>query len=50
MRTSEAVSPVPAGNVAISLIAFIVVYTLLGALDIFLLRKYALKGPDAQEA
>ena len=46
MRTSDAVSPVPADNVFISLIAFIVVYTLLGALDIFLLRKYALKGPE----
>lgn len=49
MRTADAVSPVPSENVLISLIAFIVVYTLLGALDIFLLRKYALKGPDAQE-
>ncbi|MGE9984688.1 cytochrome ubiquinol oxidase subunit I [Desulfovibrio sp. SGI.169] len=50
MRTSDAVSPVPAGNVAISLAAFIVVYSVLGILDIYLLRKYALKGPDAQEA
>ena len=49
MRTSDAVSPVPAENVAISLGAFIVVYSLLGLLDIYLLRKYAIKGPDAQE-
>ena len=49
MRTSDAVSPVPAENVAISLGAFIAVYSLLGLLDIYLLRKYAIKGPDAQE-
>ncbi len=47
MRTSDAVSPVPAGNVAISLVAFIVVYTMLGLIDIYLLRKYACKGPRA---
>ncbi len=47
MRTSDAVSPVPAGNVAISLVAFIVVYTMLGLIDIYLLRKYACKGPKA---
>ncbi len=47
MRTSDAVSPVPAGNVAISLVAFIVVYTMLGLIDIYLLRKYACKGPHA---
>jgi len=50
MRTSDAVSPVPSSSVAISLGAFIVVYSVLGILDIYLLRKYALKGPDAQEA
>ncbi len=45
MTTSQGVSPVPASNVGLSLAAFIVVYSLLGALDIFLLRKYARKGP-----
>ncbi len=50
MRTSDAVSPVPAGNVMISLIAFIAVYGLLGTLDIFLLHKYACKGPEEVEA
>ena len=50
MRTSDAVSPVPAGSVSLSLAAFIVVYSVLGILDIYLLRKYALKGPDAREA
>ncbi len=45
MRTADAVSPVPAGNVGISLVAFIVVYSMLGLIDIYLLRKYACKGP-----
>ncbi|MCL1986225.1 MAG: cytochrome ubiquinol oxidase subunit I [Betaproteobacteria bacterium] len=45
MRTTDAVSPVPAGNVVLSLIAFIVVYSLLGLIDIYLLRKYACQGP-----
>lgn len=45
MRTSDAVSPVPASSVAISLLAFIVIYTALGLLDIWLLVKYARKGP-----
>ena len=47
MRTSDAVSPVPASSVGLSLLAFIVVYTVLGVIDIYLLRKYAIKGPEA---
>jgi cytochrome d ubiquinol oxidase subunit I len=47
MRTSDAASPVPAGSVMISLIAFAAVYTILGVLDIYLLRKYAVQGPEA---
>jgi cytochrome d ubiquinol oxidase subunit I len=46
MRTRDAVSPVPESNVLISLVAFIVVYSALGALDIMLLCKYARKGPQ----
>lgn len=46
MRTKDAVSPVPASSVAISLLAFLVVYALLGAVAIWLLRKFAMKGPD----
>ncbi len=48
MRTSDAVSPVPASSVATSLVAFIVVYTFIGILDIYLLRKYAIKGPKPE--
>lgn len=50
MRTSDATSlGVPASSVAISLAAFIAVYTVLGLIDIYLLRKYALKGPKPAE-
>jgi cytochrome d ubiquinol oxidase subunit I len=45
MRTADAVSPVPAGNVALSLMAFIVVYSLLGIIAIYRTRKYACQGP-----
>ena len=46
MKTSDAVSPVSPGQVWVSLIAFIAVYGLLGAVDVFLLFKYARKGPE----
>lgn len=49
MRTKDAVSPVPASSVAISLLSFIVIYSLLGILDIYLLIKYARKGPKPAE-
>lgn len=45
MRTKDAVSPVAASQVGTSLIAFIVVYAFLGVIDIYLLAKYAKKGP-----
>jgi len=45
MRTKDAVSPIDPGQVVVSLIAFVVVYTLLGVTDIYLLAKYAKKGP-----
>ncbi len=45
MRTADAASPVPGSSVAISLAAFIGVYSLLGLLDIYLIAKYAKKGP-----
>lgn len=45
MRTADAVSPVPPGNIVVSLVAFIAVYSLLGFIDVYLLRKYACQGP-----
>ena len=46
MRTSDAASPLATEQVAISAVAFIFVYTLLGAANIYLLVKYARKGPE----
>ena len=46
MRTSDAVSPVPAQSVLVSFLAFLAIYTVLGIADIWLLRKFARKGPE----
>ena len=46
MKTADAVSPVPASSVALSLFAFLVVYGILGVVDIWLLCKYARLGPE----
>ncbi|MBF0241525.1 MAG: cytochrome ubiquinol oxidase subunit I [Desulfamplus sp.] len=45
MKTSDAVSPVHGYQVMISLIAFIVIYGLLGGVAYYLIGKHALKGP-----
>lgn len=45
MRTADAVSPVPAGHVAATLAVFLLLYGLLGAVNIYLLFTYARKGP-----
>jgi len=48
MRTKDAkdaVSPVSASQVSVSLAAFVIVYAILGVIDIYLLAKYAKKGP-----
>lgn len=45
MRTSDAVSVLATSQVAISLAAFVVLYTFLGVVDFYLLAKYARKGP-----
>ena len=49
VRTSDAVSPVAASQVAVSLLAFILVYGLLGAAGFYLIFKNAIKGPTAPE-
>ncbi len=49
LRTADALSPVPAGSVAFSLIAFIIAYAIVfsaGALYIF---RLIAKGPDSEE-
>lgn len=43
--TVQAVSPVPASSVATSLVAFIAVYSVLGAVAIYLVHKFARLGP-----
>lgn len=45
MKTSDAVSPIVTSQVAFSLVTLTVLYALLGAVDIYLLCKYAKKGP-----
>ncbi|KIX12567.1 cytochrome ubiquinol oxidase subunit I [Dethiosulfatarculus sandiegensis] len=46
MRTSDAVSPVAASQVGVSLVAFIAIYGLLGAAAFYLIFKHARKGPE----
>ncbi|HJV39547.1 MAG TPA: cytochrome ubiquinol oxidase subunit I [Geothrix sp.] len=50
MKTSDAVSPLATSQVGTSLVAFFLVYALLGAVDIYLLFTFARKGPDAATA
>ncbi|WP_456324770.1 cytochrome ubiquinol oxidase subunit I [Desulfonauticus submarinus] len=47
MKTSDAVSPINTGQVWFSFIALTLLYSFLGTVDIYLLSKYARKGPDA---
>ncbi len=46
MRTSDAVSPIAASQVMVSLAAFVVVYSLLGAAAFFLIARHARRGPE----
>lgn len=48
MRTRDAVSELPRFQVAASLLGFLVLYSGLGALDFFLLAKYARRGPEEE--
>ncbi len=46
MKTSDAVSPIATSQVLTTLIAFIVLYGLLGVTGFYLIAKNALKGPE----
>lgn len=46
MKTSDAVSPIATSQVATTLVAFILVYGLLGLVGYYLMFKYARKGPE----
>ena len=46
MRTSESTSPIATGQVAVSLVGFILVYGLLGAVGLHLIIRAVRKGPQ----
>jgi cytochrome bd ubiquinol oxidase subunit I len=46
MRTKDAVSPISTSQVGISFAAFIVVYGILGVVAFYLMRKFAIEGPE----
>lgn len=50
MRTSDAVSPIAASQVGVTLAAFILVYSLLGAVAFYLIAKFAKQGPEPAPA
>jgi cytochrome bd ubiquinol oxidase subunit I len=50
MRTSDAVSPIATSQVGVTLVAFILVYSLLGAVAFYLIRKFAKQGPEPAPA
>ena len=50
MKTTDAVSPIAVSQVGTSLVAFFLVYALLGAVDFYLLFTFARKGPEAATA
>jgi cytochrome d ubiquinol oxidase subunit I len=45
MRTSDAVSPIAASQVWVTLLGFILVYSLLGAVAFYLMARFARQGP-----
>jgi len=47
MKTSDAVSPIAVSQVATTTVGFILLYTLLGIVDFYLLFKFARKGPKS---
>ena len=47
LPTFLAVSPIPAANVALSLTGFVIFYTILAVIDVYLLKKYVKLGPGA---
>jgi cytochrome d ubiquinol oxidase subunit I len=50
MRTSDAASPVQASQVGVTLVAFILVYGLLGFSGYYLMFRHATKGPEPAAA
>ena len=50
LPTFLAVSPIPVSSVATSLAGFIIFYTVLAVIDVFLLKKYVKLGPGADSS
>jgi cytochrome d ubiquinol oxidase subunit I len=50
MKTADAVSPVAASQVGTSLVAFVLVYSLLGLAAFLLMARAARKGPPKSSA
>lgn len=50
MKTRDAVSPIATSQVGISLAAFILAYSLIGAVAFYLIRKFAVRGPETPAA
>jgi cytochrome bd ubiquinol oxidase subunit I len=50
MKTSDAVSSIDISQVAVSFAGFMVLYSIIGAIDFYLLYKYAKKGPGPADA
>ena len=50
LPTFLAVSPIPAANVALSLAGFVVFYSVLAIIDVFLLKKYVKLGPASESS
>lgn len=46
MKTREAVSPVAVSQVGLTLFGFIALYSLLGAIAFYLMRRFAVAGPE----
>ena len=50
MKTRDAVSPIAVSQVGTTLVGFIALYSLLGAVAIYLIRKVAIAGPEPAAA
>ncbi|GAM14602.1 cytochrome d ubiquinol oxidase subunit I [Mesobacillus selenatarsenatis SF-1] len=48
MKTSEGVSPIALSQVVFSLAALVIFYTVLLIADVYLIIKYAKKGPESE--
>ena len=49
MKTADAVSPIAGSQVLVTLIGFVILYSILGIVDFLLLARIARKGPEGFE-